>query len=65
MLRMINMASHSGFVQVNAIILLVFSFQSLFASPFELKLSSSEELEAYIEKRTELIQAEPKTPYLT
>ena len=62
MLRKIYPISYSGFLCLSAIFFFVLGFQSLFASPFDLKINDSGELETYIQKRTKDIQAEPKNP---
>lgn len=60
MLRIKSLTSLARILSTMVIALLVFIPQPLFASPFDLNISSSEELEAYIKKRTQDIQAEPK-----
>lgn len=62
MLRIIFPARFTIIFRVQLILLLAVGFQPLFASPFDLNIGGSEELESYIEIRTREIQAEPKNP---
>ena len=51
-----------NYLNLASILLLLSGIQPLLASPFGLNFTDSSELEAYIDKRTGLIQAEPKNP---
>lgn len=62
--RKVFSITHIVFILVASTTLIIFGLQNVFASPFDLNINDSEALEAYIKKRTEQIEAEPKNPIL-
>ena len=62
MSRKVPISSLINFLKLTGLLLLLSGIQPLLASPLDLNFTDSSQLEAYIAKRTRLIQAEPKNP---